>query len=197
MIVLYLNFYHTIIHKFVVKCLIDELIRTMRSISTNKARVVVYLIEMLIYAAIDVYLVYVMRVHCALKMHACIGLLLPHVAFKINRYFHLNVTLFGWCVYKNKYTRESLGVESCVNNGGSQTSSATTNVGVDRQAADGSMGSNSSASGKYVYNDCSNLTMANYLSKKICMPSLYLSTNAFGSSKAGVEDPFKVKNISQ
>lgn len=81
---------------------------------------------------------------------------------------------------------------------GLQASSASNNVGVDRQAAaDGSMGSNSSASGKYVYNDCSNLTVANYLSKKICMPSLYLSTNAFGSSKAGVEDPFKVKNISQ
>lgn len=170
-VLFYLNFYHVLVHKFLLNTVLCHLVYATRMLSYSNMRVVLRLLEILIFTSIDLFLVYVLRYKCSLSLYMIGAILLPHIAFKLNRYFILNFTLFGWCVYRNTYSRDCLPAEKPLDQ-----AAAPAAVPVIPQP------------NKFVYNDCSNIPMSTYLNKKISTPNLYISTGLAGN------DPVKVRS---
>lgn len=172
-IILYLNFYHVLVHKFFAQTLLFYFIRSFRILSAYKLNAVISLIEVLTFLATDVYLFYTLKFKCNLKLYLAACVILPHAFFKLNRYFSLNIMFFGRCVYRNRHTKENFSVE------------------IEKKEAGGGGGASTA---KYVYSDCSNIPISSYLNKKISTPNLYISTGGVGLSKVipGADETVKV-----
>lgn len=159
-ILIYLNYYHVLIDLVLVKFFLYHFIRSFRILSLYRTKIALNSIEILIYVSIDVYLYYYLRHICDYNLVMISLFLIPHVIFKINHYFYVNLTLFGKCIYRNTYLREDFATE------------------VDLRDY-----SEPTVPSKYVYTDCSNIPISSILNKKISSPNLYISTGNVNFSK--------------
>lgn len=93
LVLIYLNFYHTIVHKLFVHTLVARLIRVFfrppkttssKPPQTTRLNVTLSLVEMLIFALVDLYLVFLLYFKCELSARIVAAILIPHIVFKVS-----------------------------------------------------------------------------------------------------------------
>lgn len=153
-IILYFNHYELLVNKLILKLIISNILKTLHLFDTSTLKKLLNYLEILIYIVVNLTIFSYLRFNLNYSYKWLSLFMIPHLAFLLYHNFDINITLFNFCLYTNQLAKPNLFDQSKEH---TSTESNELNVKL--------------AKGSFVYTDCSNLSVSNFLNQKLAIPS--------------------------
>ena len=160
----YFNFYDVLIGTILIKLILFNVFKQFHFISLNRLRSLLSILELIIYISIVVFLTYNFKFEQNMSPELICIIIIPHVCFLIYNKFDINIKLFNFTLFSNQTNISQVDFVK-------EESIASFDNEDENLINENQIESNNNSS-KFVYTDCSNLSIDSYLNQRHSIPCI-------------------------